>query len=329
MKSIDVCGVGNGIVDIFADVSDAEFSHLGFEKATMRLVEPADQLELLQKFRERGLVMRSGGAVGNSLIAVAQLGGKSAMYCRLADDEYGRFYRNECVEMGMRMPVPSAAEGTTGTCVALITPDAERTMRTALGVSTLLSAEHVEPAVITDSKWLFIEGFVLSNSDAGRSAVEEAVRIASETDTKVALTCCEAWVVKSFGEALWKALSRAHLIFANEEEAMALADEADILAAGRKLSAKFPHLVFTAGPRGAFIWWEGTEIQVPSFPCEPRDLTGAGDMFAGSFLFGITNGYTPREAARRACYLSREVISQVGARLSGDVRKLWDSVPAQ
>jgi sugar/nucleoside kinase (ribokinase family) len=148
----------------------------------------------------------------------------------------------------------------------------------------------------------------------------------STVSPSVAITCSEAWVVKSFSDDLWRALGQAHLVFANEEESYALSGAVDVVEAGRKLKDKFPHVIITAGPKGAYIWWEGSEIHVDAYPCEPRDLTGAGDMFAGSFLYGITHGYSPAESAKRACFLAREVIVQVGARLTGDVAGLWRKV---
>ena len=326
MKSYDVCGVCNALVDIFADISDQQFTQLNFEKGTMRLVDAADQTAILNELGATKNVMRSGGSVANSLIAVAQLGGKAAMTCNLADDEYGKFFRSECTEMGIHMPVPLAPSGATGTCISLITPDAERTMRTSLGVCVALGAEHVDPKAVAASSWLFVEGYVFSNSDAGRAAIQESVRVARESNTKIAVTCSEAWVVGGFSEPLWQTLNQAQLVFANEEEAAALAGCPEVLDAGKALSEKFPHVVLTAGPRGSFIWWEGEHFHVPAFPCEPRDLTGAGDMFAGAFLYGITNGYAPAEAAKRACLLAREVITQVGARLTGDVKALWASI---
>lgn len=326
MKSFDVCGVCNALVDILVDLPEQDFVALGLEKATMRLVDTDEQNRLLAKVSSGKPALCSGGSVANSLIAVAQLGGKSAICCRVADDEFGRFYRDECQSLGMHVPAQLAAEGSTGTSLVMITPDAERTMRTSLGVTTALAPEHLDPSAIERSTWLFIEGYVFSNSDEGRSAVKESIRIAKSAGTKVAITCSEAWIVSGFGEHLFKALDDAHLVFANEQEATALANASDVVAAGRILREKFPHVVLTAGERGAFIWWEGEAIHVPAFETTPRDLTGAGDMFAGAFLYGITHGFTPEESARRACFLAHLVISQVGARLKGDVKSLWESV---
>lgn len=326
MKSIDVTGVCNGIVDVFADISEAELASLNYEKGTMRLVEASDQVSLLQGLGAKNPLMRSGGSVANSMITLAQLGGKGALCCHLGEDQYGRFYRDECVSLGMKVPVPLSKDHSTGTCVVLLTPDAERTMRTALGASLGLAPMHIDAQVIADSHWLFVEGYVFSNSDQGREAIKAAIGAAREGNTKIAITCSEPWVVNAFGEHLNAALDHTHLVFANEEEAGALAGATGVIESGRKLKDRFPHVVITAGPRGAYLWWEGEEIHVPGFPCEPRDLTGAGDTFAGAFLYGISAGLKPYDAAHRACFLARHVISQIGARLDGDVKGLWSSV---
>jgi sugar/nucleoside kinase (ribokinase family) len=325
MKTIDVTGICNGLVDIFADISHTDFEPLGYEKGTMRLVGVEEQRDLLGRFAGKDPALCSGGSVANSMIVVAQLGGKSAICCNLADDEYGRFYRNECLDLGIQMPVALAKNGATGTVVSLVTPDAERTMRTSLGVCTELSPSHISPQVIKDSRWVFIEGYVFSNSDSGREAITEVVTIAKEAGTRIAVTCSDAWIVSGFGDHLRKTLESTSLVFANEEESSALAGTSDVTTAGRKLKEQFPYVVLTAGPRGAYIWWEGEELHIPAFACEPRDLTGAGDMFAGAFLYGINHGLSPYDAAHRANFLASRVIGQVGARLRGDVRGLWNS----
>lgn len=323
MKDINVCGLGNGIVDVFLDISESDFASLGFERGSMRLVETGEQTELLEKYKGRSPGLVSGGSVANSIIALAQLGGKGGLISCLANDAYGTFYRKECEDLGIAMPVPGASKGMTGTCVVLITPDAERTMRTCLAVSADLSNEHVDEATIRRSDWLFIEGYPLANPGGGRAAVAKGVELAKANGTKVAVTCSEPWVVSAFNEALWAALERADLVFCNEEEALALSGASTIQAAGSALSQKLPKVVITGGPKGAYIWWDGETSKVDAFPCEPRDLTGAGDMFAGSFLYGVTHGYNPSDAARHANFLARSVISQVGARLRCDVPALW------
>src|SRR5215510_4799586 len=144
MKEFQICGLGNAIVDIFLEISEAEFSELGFERGGMRLVDHAEQKALLDRYQTHEPKLVSGGSVANSIIAFSQLGGQAAFIGCVGDDRYGLFYTNEFEELGIDIGNPIIVNEHTGTCVCLITPDAERTMRTCLAVSNHLSARHVE-----------------------------------------------------------------------------------------------------------------------------------------------------------------------------------------
>lgn len=319
--------MGNAIVDLFVGVDEDQFAALGFERGTMRLVEAGEQAGILEAFHAIGPRLVSGGSVANSVIAFAQLGGRAAFIGIVGDDRYGLHYQSEFRELGIAMGNPVLAGQTTGTCVAVITPDAERTMRTHLGVNALLSGMHVraDADLIRDSAWLFIEGYLFANPGTGQEAIREAVAIAREHGTKIAITCSEAFIVQVFGTALHEALKHADMFFCNASEANAVTNSADAAEAFRRMSDVVPNCVVTDGPNGAYVRWHGTEHHVAAVACEPRDLTGAGDMFAGSFLFGVLHGMPPETAARGANYLAMKVITQVGARLHTDVREAWHS----
>ena len=324
MREYQLCGLGNAIVDIFVEISDAEFVALGFERGTMRLVEPAEQKVLLERFRDHEPRLVSGGSVANSVIAASQLGGRGAFIGCVGDDRYGLFYESEFEELNIDIGNPAIVNQTTGTCVCLITPDAERTMRTCLAVSSHLSAQHVDEARIKNSEWLFIEGYVFANAETGQGAIREAVHVAKKHGTKIALTCSEAFIPEAFGEPFRAALQQADLLFCNETEACALAGAGTAEEAFRNLEGVVPSLVVTNGARGAFVRHEDVEAHVSAFPCEPKDLTGAGDMLAGAFLYGITRDVPADRAARAGCYLARKVITQIGARLHHGTRRAWD-----
>lgn len=324
MKPFHVCGLGNAIVDIFLELSDEEFAPLGFEKATMRLVEPTEQRDLLHNFAAHEPRLVSGGSVANSMIALSQLGGKGAFIGVVGDDRYGLFYESEMEELGIDVGAPVIVGQTTGTCICVLTPDAERTMRTCLAVSSHLADRHVEERRVKDSEWLFVEGYVLANPNSGQGAVRQAVKLARQHGVKVALTCSDAFVVEVFGTAFHETLAQTDLLFCNSSEACAVTGATTPEAAFAALKDKVPAAVVTAGPDGAFIRYGGVEKHVATFPCVPKDLTGAGDMFAGSFLYGITHGVPPDKAARAACYLAVKVITQIGARLHANTREYWD-----
>jgi sugar/nucleoside kinase (ribokinase family) len=324
MRQFQLCGLGNAIVDIFVEVSEGEFASLGFERGTMVLVDQAEQKKLLDSYAKSEPRLVSGGSVANSIIAFSQLGGQAAFIGCVGDDRYGLFYANEFEELGIDIGNPVIVNETTGTSMCIITPDAERTMRTCLAVSSHLSARHVDEERIKNSDWLFIEGYVFANPATGQTAIQEAVRLACKHNTKIAITCSDAFIPQVFAEPLHAALERAQLLFCNETEACSITGAADARAAFDKLRSMVPSAVVTHGPDGAYIRHDGAESHVPAFPSEPKDLTGAGDMFAGAFLHGLTHGVPPERAARAANFLSHKVISQVGARLHHGTRQYWD-----
>jgi len=324
MKEFQICGLGNAIVDIFLEVSEAEFAELGFERGGMRLVEQADQKALLERYQKHEPKLVSGGSVANSIIAFSQLGGQAAFIGCVGDDRYGLFYAKEFEELGIDIGNPIIVNEGTGTCLCIITPDAERTMRTSLAVSSHLAARHVDANRVKKSDWLFIEGYVFANPDTGQTAIREAIKVAKANDTKVAITCSDAFVVNVFGDALRDALKQTDLFFCNETEACAVTGASTAEDAFNKLTASIPSVVVTNGPHGAYVRHDGVKAHVPAFPSQPKDLTGAGDMFAGAFLYGITHGVSPEKTARGGAFLSHKVITQIGARLHHGTKSFWD-----
>lgn len=325
MKRFDVCGLGNAIVDIFLDLSDADFQSLDFERGTMVLVDKTTQDRLLSKFHDsvHDLVLVSGGSVANSVIAASQLGGKSAFIGCVGDDRYGLHYAEEFQQLEIEIGNPVLVGEATGTCLAIVTPDGERTMRTFLGVASHLAAKHVDHSRISESKWLFIEGYVFANPDTGQHAIRQAIQVAKQEGTKVALTCSDGFIPAVFGDVFREALAQSDLLFCNATESMAITGAENPQLAFEKLKEMVPNCIVTDGPNGAFVRFDGTTGHVPTVPCEPRDLTGAGDMFAGAFLYGITHGYDPLVSAKAANALSHRVIMQVGARLHHGAKELW------
>jgi len=323
-KEFHLIGLGNSLVDIFLEVTDDEFSGLGFEKGTMRLVDPPEQKGLLGAFRDHEPRLVSGGSVANSVIACSQLGGRCAFIGCVGDDRYGLHYAEEFRELSIDFANPPLVGETTGTCVSIITPDAERTMRTCLAVSSHLAARHVPAEKIAAAEWLFVEGYVFANPHTGQHAIREAVRSAKAAGTKVALTCSDAFVPEVFGDPFHEALRQSDLLFCNAIEAAAVTGGADAREAFLRLKEMVPAAVVTDGPNGAFVRVAGREFHVPAFECRPEDLTGAGDMFAGAFLYGLTHGIAPEKATRAANYLAMKVITQIGARLHAGAKQFWD-----
>jgi sugar/nucleoside kinase (ribokinase family) len=326
MKEFDLIGLGNALVDILLELTDSEFDALDFEKGTMRLTEHADQQKLLRAYADHEPRLVSGGSVANSVIACSQLGGRGAFIGCVGDDRYGLHYTEEFAELSIDFTNPPLVGETTGTCVSIITPDAERTMRTCLAVSSHLAARHVPADRIAAAEWLFVEGYVFANPSTGQHAVREALRSARAAGTKVALTCSDAFIPEVFGDVFRDALKQSDLLFCNATEARAVAGGGTAEEAFTKLKGVVPNAVVTDGPNGAFVRFHGTEHHVPAFPCKPVDVTGAGDMFAGAFLYGITHGVPADRAARAANFLAMKVITQIGARLHHGAKQFWAEV---
>jgi sugar/nucleoside kinase (ribokinase family) len=324
MREFELYGLGAALVDIFIDVSDEEFATTGYPRGSTQLIDLETQKALLGRFEKREPRLVSGGSVANSIVAFAQLGGQTAFLGCVGDDRYGLFYQSEFENLGIDIGNPVVVGQSTGTCLCLITPDAERTMCTCLGVSSHLAAQHVDERRLKNSDWVFLEGYTLATPQTGQSAVREAVRLARRNNVRVALTCSESFVVKASRDVFFEILGQTDLLFCNTPEACAVTEKTNAKEAFAALAGKVPSAVVTDGPHGAYVRHAGVETLVPAYPCRPIDLTGAGDMFAGAFLYGITHDIAPDRAARAACYLAMKVICQVGARLHHGTRRFWD-----
>lgn len=321
MKRYDLCGLGNGIVDVLINISEEEFASLNLEKGGMVLVDDQVQTALLQRFDHYQPALVSGGSVANSTILLAQLGGNGAFLTSLGNDKYGQHYQNEFKELGISLGDVQAGSGNTGTCVVMITPDAERTMRTNLGCSAEISPENISKDLIGQSKWLLIEGYVIANSEESREAIKVAVDYAKSGECKVAVSFSDLFIVEGFRQELNKLVESVDLIFANETEACSFAGGGNAEEALELLAGQRKNAVITAGSKGAYITYEGEKVFSPAVSCRPVDLTGAGDAFAGTFIYGLCQGWGPEKAAKSANILAEQVIIQVGARLTGDVKE--------
>lgn len=324
MKKYQLCGIGNAIVDILIKISEQEFSALGYEKGTMNLIDHGAQAELIRKLQMDEPVLAAGGSVANSIVTFAELGGRAAFTGCFGDDRYGLFYNSSFEDYGVELTQKPIVNASTGTCLSLITPDSERTMRTYLGASQILDANHISAQVIKDSEWIFLEGYLFSNPEKGYTALTEAVKTAKECNTRIALTFSDSWVIDTFREEVRAAARQADLVFANETEAMSYTGCNNKQAAFAALAGEIPIVVMTAGADGAYFSDNGEQQHVPAYPASPVDMTGAGDAFAGAFLYGLITGEPVESTMKAACFLASRVISQVGARLQSGVRQAWD-----
>ncbi|MGE5478839.1 MAG: adenosine kinase [Chloroflexota bacterium] len=315
------CGLGNGLVDIQFEITDSELIELGLAKGEMRLVDVDQQAELWAKFADKEMHLCSGGSAANTAIAFSKLGGKAAYKTVLGRDENGVFYANEFTELGIMLKAEFIETAPTGSCFVFITPDSERTMYTALGATACFDKTHIDEELIANSEWLYIEGYKFSQ-DAATEAVCIAHQSAKRSGTKVAVTFSDLFITEYFRDNLAKVAENCDLIFCNEAEAKSYTKSETVDEAYDKLCAICPNVVVTMGPAGSKVRWEGKNYLIPSYPATPVDTTGAGDMYAGCFLYGITAAGDPEAACKLASYASALVVSQFGARLNSDLAEI-------
>ena len=319
MKTIDVIGIGNALVDQEFEVSDAFLKQHSLEKGMMALIEEDDQNKLIAELSKLGELKRQcgGGSAANSLVAFAQFGGSAFYCCKVADDEAGQFYRQDLEQVGIRTNLETQQNpGTTGRCLVMVTPDAERTMRTHLGITADLSVDELDEEAIAASEYLYIEGYLIT-SEIARGAIKRAKQIARENNTKLVMTCSDPAMVKYFRDGIEDILDGGvDLMFCNREEAELLTGESDAEAAAKALLAQAKTVAITLGKDGALIMDQQRQVHIPGVEVKAIDTNGAGDMFAGAMLYGLTKGLSLADAGRLASHAAAELVTEFGARLS-------------
>jgi sugar/nucleoside kinase (ribokinase family) len=323
-KKYDVYGIGNALVDKEFEVSDDFFAHESIQKGLMTLVDGESQETLLQRLMQRfGLKKRAGGgSAANSMYAISQFGGNTYYNCKVASDEFGDFYVQELGDHNIDTNLGSARDyGTTGKCLVMVSPDAERTMLTYLGISEKLSPADLDPEAIINSQYVYLEGYLVT-SPTGRQACVEARRIAEANGVKTSLTLSDPAMVQYFRGGLEEMLGDGvDLLFANDVEAKAWTGQDDIEAAIRGLGAIAKTAVVTLGSDGAAVLSKGTVTRIAATPAKAIDTNGAGDMFAGAFLYAITHGHDHAAAGRLASAAAATTVSHFGPRLSPQQHK--------
>jgi sugar/nucleoside kinase (ribokinase family) len=317
MKKYDVTGIGNALVDIEFKVSDKFFLDNGVEKGVMTLVDEERQNALMRVINTAEAKKQCGGSAANTVIAVSQFGGNSYYCCKVADDELGHFFMEDMKEAGVGHNLNAAKleEGITGKCLVMVTEDAERTMNTFLGITQNYSIADINESAIKDSKYLYIEGYLVT-SDNGKAAMLEAKKIAENNGVKVAMTFSDPAMVKYFKEGFDDVIGHSvDMLFANEEEAMIYTGTDNLMDAREELKKAAKHFCITQGKNGAMIWDGDTFIDIEPYKTQAIDSNGAGDMFAGAFMYGITNGHSYASSGKLASMASSKIVSQFGPRL--------------
>lgn len=318
MTHFHLYAIGNALVDSEYEVSEELLNRMGVEKRRMTLIDGSQRAELLQHVDEHALRRTGGGSAGNTAVAMAQLGGKAFYSCRVSDDELGQFFALDLDRNGVatNLSHTKAPHGQTGSCMVFVTPDAERSMCTFLGATADLDATSLHPKDIAKSRVYYMEGY-LSASHTGLAAALEGKILARKAGGDVAVTLSDVSMINFCREGLEAMLNGGvdHL-FCNEEEARAWCGSDDMVEVEKTMTQLADTVCITHGPKGCVVLHQGNRWAVPAPAVKALDANGAGDMFAGAFLYGITHGYNHEMAALLANRCAAAVVSQHGNRLT-------------
>jgi sugar/nucleoside kinase (ribokinase family) len=323
---LDVVAIGSPLLDVIELVSEDQLARIGLEKGSMTLVDLATAIAVQESMGEPRFV--SGGSVANTAAGIAELGGRAGFVGAVADDEIGRTYtenlRAAGVEFEPHLTESAAADGLgTGRCVVLITEDADRTMGTYLGAASTLSPEGVATPFVARASVVLLEGY-LWDVPAAKEAMRHAAATAHATEGSVALSLSDPFCVERHQrEFLELLLDDVDVLLGNEEEVTMLFGATSPEAAVAAAEETGLLVVMTRGARGATVLTARGPVEVPAAAVERVvDTTGAGDLFAAGFLFGLTHGMGPVESTRLGGLCAAEVISHTGARPEADLKVL-------
>ncbi len=320
MSHYHLYAIGNALVDTEYEVSDALLATMGVSKRHMTLIDAEQRTALLKHVDGLHARRTGGGSAGNTVVALAQLGGQAFYSCRVADDELGAFYAQDLQANGVatNLTHTQAHPGQTGSCLVLVTPDAERTMCTFLGATAQLDRQALHPQDIAKAKVYYMEGY-LAASPTGLEAALEGLKVARQHGVQTALTLSDVSMI-NFCRAGLEAMADGGLdyLFANEEEAQVWCGSTDLQVILPQLQKLARTVCLTRGPQGSIVLQGGKSIAVPAVPTKAVDTNGAGDMFAGAFLYGITHGMAPAQAAALANRAAAAVVAQHGNRLTAE-----------
>ena len=320
-QPFDIVGIGAALVDTEIQVVDDDLNELEIDKGLMTLCDETAQQRYLQHLREHidNANRACGGSAANSMIAAGSMGAKAFMTCKVANDNDGDLFLSELSKAGLGYNRAGQQQaGTTGKCLVMITPDAERTMNTCLGISESLSPENLELEPLTNAKFVYIEGY-LATSETGLAAAIALREAAEKQGVPVALSLSDPGIVEYFRPQLEEMLgTRIEMIFCNESEAMTWTNTENLDEAANKLKEYCEQFAITLGAEGA-LCWDGTNMTKVSAPkTDAVNTNGAGDMFAGCALAALNQGHSLEKASEFACRGAAQVVAQQGPRLEAN-----------
>ena len=319
--AFDVLGIGNAIVDVIAETTDAFIAEQKLDKGIMRLIDE-DESTRLYGAMGPGIEV-SGGSAANTIAGVAALGGRASFIGRVRNDELGDVFAHDIRAQGVSFKSAQATDGPlTARCLVLVTPDAQRTMNTYLGACIHLSASDVDTDAVAASRAVYLEGY-LWDAPEGPAIFARAAEAAAKAGREVSMTLSDPFCVDRHRDD-FLAFIRAHvdILFANEVEIASLYQVENFDEAARRVSDDVKIAALTRSEKGSVIVAGSGRTVVSAHSARVVDTTGAGDLYAAGFLYGYATGASLERAGRIGSVCAGEIISHIGARPRANLRTL-------
>lgn len=317
MKQFDVYGIGNALLDMVYEVEERIIDQLGLKKSTMTLIDEESHTRILQLLQHHTTTYACGGSAANTTITAQMFGAQTFYTSLVANDTSGRLYYHDMVTKGIQTNLTdfNCPPGDTGKCIALITPDNQRTMATYLGITASIDTTILNERAIAASRYVYIEGYLVSREKTCQAAVMTR-KIALQYNVKVALTLSDQNIINIFRQGLNDIIGTGiDILFCNEFEAMTYTKTTTLTEAEKELKKITKQYLITLGPQGAIAFDGETSRLFPEYKTKVIDSLGAGDTFAGAFLYAYTHGMDFFAAADFANLAASHVVAKLGPRL--------------
>ena len=313
-SKFDVLSVGNAIVDIITECDEATLEKLGLPKGHMQLVCDKEADKIYQAIGPA--IEKSGGSAANTAAGIASFGGKSAFIGMVADDQFGKIFAHDLQAIGVDFTTPPlSGANPTARCLVCVTPDGERTMSTYLGACTALGEDNIDEDLVRASQIIYLEGYLFDPEEA-KAAFYKAAQLAKAGGRQVALSLSDSFCIERHRDDFKRFITdHVDILFANEDEITTLYQTDQFAEAGQMCRGDVKLGALTQGAKGSMIIAGDKTMAVPPFPAtELVDTTGAGDLYAAGFLFGLTRGQNLESCGALASLAAAEIISHIGAR---------------
>ncbi len=323
-----ICGLGNALVDAIVRIpDDATLERMDLRRGTMHLVDDGTWRAALAQVEHLGAEILPGGSCANAIVTAAILGAPTDLCANVGDDRFGRIYVDRLGETVGQHHVHLGQGMATGKCLSLISPDAERTMLTDLGCAMELPPSELFRESLRKAELFHLTGYLFTGGPIAEVA-DEALAIAREAGTRISFDLADPWVIEAHRERLGAVAEMADILFLNDAEAAIWTGLDDPRAAAESLSSRPGLTAVKMGAEGSVIVGDGQTWEVPADRVQAVDTTGAGDAYAGGFLFGLSRGFAPDRAGRIASRIGGATVARIGGVLqdAAEARRLVEDL---